>query len=112
MAVQVCTEYLSFWARLHVGIRLCERVYLWMQLHVFVCVRVHMCMCEWAQVDCELGRWTFGAALHPAAKRTHAYTHAHTFTLPHTAVTLTLCNSSGEKAVKNILSTSNHISTY
>lgn len=31
--------------------------------HACACVSVHMCMYEWAQVDCELGRWTFGTAL-------------------------------------------------
>lgn len=49
---------------------------------VSVCVRVckggmHLCICEWAQVGCELGRWTFGAALHPEAKHTRAQTHSH-----------------------------------
>ncbi len=36
MAVQVCTECLRFWGRLHFSVCLREDVYLWVQSHVFV----------------------------------------------------------------------------
>lgn len=70
-AAQVCAEPLSFGACY-------TRACVCMPRCLCVCVCAHMCMCEGAQVDCELGRWTFGAALHPAAKCTHTNTRTQT----------------------------------
>lgn len=99
--------YISTYARVSVCM---------LQLPVCVCVCARMiCTCEWAQVDCELGRWTFGAAFHLAAKRirVHAkHTHQHPHTWLTLRLTLTLCNSSQDVAMERSLSTSNHISSH